>query len=88
MKSLQLLLTLPAPLEQMLATTRQAAPSLIKLLQRGQAARHEASLAGTLCQAFGIKLQQDWPLAPICADAEGLSTNDDGYWLRLDPVHL
>jgi len=88
MKSLQLLLTLPAPLEQILATARQAAPSLIKLLQRGQAATHEASLAGTLCQAFGIKPQQDWPLAPICADAEGLSTNDNGYWLRLDPVHL
>jgi len=87
MKSLQLLLPLPAPLEQMLATVRQAAPSLIKLLHRGQAATHATSLAGTLCQAFGINQQQDWPLAPICALAEGFNT-DDGYWLRLDPVHL
>jgi len=87
MKSLQLLLTLPAPLEQMLATACQAAPSLIKLLHRGQAATHQSSLAGTLCQAFGIEQQLDWPLAPICALAEDIKV-DAGYWLRLDPVHL
>lgn len=87
MKSLQLLLPLPARLEQILAAARHAAPSLIKLLNRGQPAKHQPSLAGTLCQAFGIEQQQDWPLAPICALAEGCKV-DTGYWLRLDPVHL
>jgi hypothetical protein len=88
MKSLQLIIALPARPDQILETARQVAPSLIKLLQRGQAATQESSFAGTLCQAFGIKQQQDWPLAPFCASAEGLDANDDGYWLRLDPVHL
>lgn len=87
MKSLQLILALPAHLDQSLEIARHAAPSLSKLLQRGQSAGHETSLAGTLCQAFGIKQQQDSPLAAICASADGLKTADD-YWLRLDPVHL
>lgn len=87
MKNLQLILALPAHLDQGLEVARHAAPSLSKLLQRGQSAGHETSLAGTLCQAFGIKQQQDSPLAAICAAADGLQAADD-YWLRLDPVHL
>ncbi len=87
MKRLQLLLPLPARLDQTLAIARHAAPSLLKLLKRGQSATHEASLAGTLCRAFGIKQQQDWPLAPVGAMQDGLNAAD-GYWLRLDPVHL
>lgn len=86
MKRLQLLFTLPGRLDQTLETARRVAPSLIKLLHRGNNTAHEPSLAGTLCQAFGIKRQQDWPLAAICAKADGM--NGDGYWLRLDPVYL
>jgi hypothetical protein len=40
-----------------------------------------------LCSAFGIARQYDWPLAPICAAADGLNTQT-GYWLRATPVHL
>jgi hypothetical protein len=87
MKYLHLILSLPGDPDQALKAAASAAPSLIKLLQRGRDARHEPSLAGTLCHAFGIKQQQDWPLAPICAQAEGIAA-DDGYWIRLDPVHL
>jgi len=87
MKSLHLIFSLPNSLEQSRQIVAQAAPSLLKLLSRGEAAIHEPSLAGTLCQAFDVKQQQDWPLAPICAKAEGLNV-DDGYWMRLDPVHL
>lgn len=86
MKRLQLLFTLPGRLDQTLETARRVAPSLIKLLHRGNNTAHEPSLAGTLCRAFGIKRQQDWPLAAICAMADGM--NRQGYWLRLDPVHL
>lgn len=88
MKSLQLILPLPARLEQVLESARQAAPSLIKLLNRGQPVAHELGLSGTLCRAFGVKQQQDWPLAPVCAAADGLAVDSRDYWLRLDPVHL
>lgn len=86
MKYLHLILTLPGNPEQSLKAAASAAPSLLKLLRRGRPATHEPGLAGTLCQAFGIKRQQDWPLAAICAMADGM--NGHGYWLRLDPVHL
>ncbi len=91
MKSLHLLLALPARPDQILQCARHAAPSLIKILQRGQPAADEPSLAGTLCQACGIKQHQDWPLAPICAAADDIHSAvgaPPGYWLRLDPVHL
>jgi hypothetical protein len=88
MNSLQLLLALPARPEQILAAANQAAPSLIKLLHRGQPVAHLTGLNSAVCQACGIKQQQDWPLAPICAAADGLPNTADGYWLRLDPVHL
>jgi hypothetical protein len=87
MKTLHLIFSLPGNPEQTQKAVAGAAPSLLKLMNRGRAAAHEPSLAGTLCRAFGIKQQQDWPLAPICAQAEGIAA-DDGYWMRLDPVHL
>lgn len=90
MKTLHLLLALPSRPDQWLQFATRSAPSLIKLLQRGRAALPEPSLAGTLCQACGVKQQQDWPLAPISALADDLAgANDaDAYWLRIDPVHL
>lgn len=88
MKSLHLILALPAHADQLLEIARQSAPSLITLLQRGEAVAHEAGLSATLCRACGIAAQQDWPLAPICAAAEGLPVTPHQYWLCLDPVHL
>lgn len=88
MKSLNLLIALPARPDQVLAVARQTAPSLIKLFDRGETIAHEPGLSAALCQAFGIERQQDWPLAPISAAAEGLQDSAKGYWLRLDPVNL
>lgn len=88
MNSLQLLLALPARPEHILASANQTAPSLIKLLRRGRPVAHQPGLNSAVCQACGIKQQQDWPLAAICAAADGLPNTADGYWLRLDPVHL
>lgn len=87
MNSVHLVLSLPVRLEQALESGRAAAPSLLALLDRGAAMAAEASLAGIACQAFGVARQQDWPLAPICALADGLAPGSD-YWLRLDPAHL
>ncbi len=88
MNSLHLILALPARADQLLEIALQAAPSLIALLRRGEPAAHEAGLSATLCRACGITAQQDWPLAPVCAAAEGQPVTPNRYWLRLDPVHL
>ncbi len=88
MKSLHLHIALPASHDQVLECARQAAPSLLKLLRRGQTVTAESGLASLTCRACGIERQQDWPLAPICAAAEGIPDTNTGYWLRLDPVHL
>jgi hypothetical protein len=87
MNTLHLIFPPPGHHDQFLNAAAEAAPSLLKLLNRGETATPETSLAGTLCKAFGIKQQQDWPLAPICAMTDGMNAAS-GYWLRLDPVHL
>ncbi len=86
MKFLHLIVPLPGQLERIQQIASRVAPSLLKLLRRGDALKPATGYSATLCAAFGITPQQDWPMAPICAAAEGLSAND--YWLRLDPVHL
>lgn len=88
MNSLHLVLALPARGDQLIELAHQHAPSLSALLRRGDPAKHEAGLSATLCHAFSITAQQDWPLAPLCAAAEGLPVTSGRYWLRLDPVHL
>jgi len=40
-----------------------------------------------LCRMFGILKQNDWPAAPYSALGDGLAPQQ-GYWLRVDPVHL
>ncbi len=88
MKSLQLYISLPASHDQVLDCARHAAPGLLKLLRRGLQESASPGLTETLCRACGIPRQQDWPLAPICAAADGIPNVEAGYWLRLDPVHL
>ena len=86
MKFLHLMVSLPGRLEQIEPLATHVAPSLLKLLRRGRPLQPAAGYTATLCDAFSVKQQQDWPLAPLCAAAEGLDAK--GYWLRLDPVHL
>ena len=87
MRTLTLILALPVRLEHALDALRRAAPSLGALLARGAPVTAEASLSGLCCQALGVARQQDWPVAPLTARADGLAP-EDGYWLRLDPAHL
>jgi hypothetical protein len=87
MHCLHLLISLPTGLDEALACARRAAPSLAALLGRGDPLPAEASLAGTCCRAFGVDKQQDWPVAPLTASADGLEPGN-AYWLRFDPVHL
>lgn len=63
-------------------------PALQTLLARGtrQPCPSEG-VEAALCEALGIKRQQDWPLAPITLTADG-GVAGDAYWLRADPVHL
>jgi hypothetical protein len=64
-----------------------ALPALQTLLARGtRIACPDEGTEAALCSALGIERQQDWPLAPVTAAADGGS--GAGYWLRADPVHL
>ena len=90
MKSLHLIMSLPARSDFLTALVHSSAPSLHKLLSCGSARPPRDSLSGALCQAFNIDKQMDWPLAPFCAQADGLFNSDShaDHWLRLDPVHF
>jgi hypothetical protein len=87
MRNLSLLLLVPVRLEQILASARKTAPSLIAMRQRGVALDSCPSLAGICCQAFGVTKQRDWPIAPLTARLDGLEPGK-AFWLRLDPCHL
>lgn len=39
------------------------------------------------CDFFGVRKQQDWPVAPFAAFGDGLRPGS-GYWFCADPVHL
>ena len=87
MKHVHLVLDAAVPLELLLEAVPSVAPSLRALLRRGTPGPVEPSRSGLLCQALGVAKQQDWPVAPLTARADGLAA-EKGYWLRLDPVHL
>ncbi len=87
MQSLHLLLPLPVPLDAFLDSAGKNAPGLLALTRRGDAQDLAPSLSGLCCEAFALDKQRDWPVAPLSAKADGLDA-DDGFWLRVDPVHL
>lgn len=64
------------------------APALQTLLARGSCCQTPANdMEGWLCETFGVPRQQDYPVAPFSASADGFDTKN-GYWLRADPIHL
>lgn len=64
------------------------APELKQLLARATMATDTTVDAEAwLCHTFGIARQQDFPLAPLLAEAENLDAAH-GYWLNATPAHL
>ncbi len=61
--------------------------ALAQLLSKGLVSHIEAPLEALICEQFGQQSRPDFPIAAICAGADGLEV-DDAYWLRADPVHL
>ena len=62
--------------------------ALTKVLARSRAERFPAiTPEGWLCEAHHVERQQDWPIAPLTLELDGIEAGDD-YWLRADPVHL
>lgn len=83
MRRMDLYLRLSGNMDDLLAR----APMLARLAQRAQTARADAGMAAWLCHQFNIPRQHDWPLAPVCARADGIEPGG-AAWLRLDPMHL
>ncbi|MBW8328377.1 MAG: hypothetical protein K0M48_04245 [Thiobacillus sp.] len=78
----------PPPSLLKAATPDLHLPALQTLLVRGTRQPCPAEgVEAALCQALGIRRQQDWPLAPITLEADGGAAGK-AYWLRADPVHL
>ena len=87
MKRLDLIIPLRGDLEEILEEARHCARTLPALLRLGRRREAASSVAACLCRQFGVARQDDWPLAAISAQADGLDAGT-GHWLRLDPVHL
>jgi len=63
-------------------------PALQTLLARGRRTQTQANdMEGWLCETFGVARQQDYPVGPFSAMADGIDA-ENGYWLRADQVHL
>ncbi|MBU0593562.1 MAG: phosphoglycerate mutase [Gammaproteobacteria bacterium] len=64
------------------------ASALQTLLARGICTQTPANdMEGWLCETFGVVRQQDYPVAPFSAMADGIDAKI-GYWLCADPIHL
>jgi hypothetical protein len=64
-------------------------PALERLLSRSDSATLPGqSYEAWLCQAFGVAPQPDWPVAALTLAVDRGDDNDEGFWLRADPVHL
>jgi len=64
------------------------APALQTLLARSRKGHGAATnMESWLCEAFGVERRQDYPIASLCALAQGIKP-ENSYWLRADPVHL
>lgn len=69
--------------------------ALAQLLSKGTVTQVEARpeshiespLEALICQQYGLQSMPDYPIAAICAAADGFEVADN-YWLRADPVHL
>lgn len=64
-------------------------PALSTLLSKGSCTyeMESADLYHVLYGQLGLLRQQDWPVAPVAAEQDGLLA-ESYYWLCADPVHL
>ncbi|MEI8362884.1 MAG: hypothetical protein WCG35_06660 [Betaproteobacteria bacterium] len=60
---------------------------LAQLLSKGSVMQVDKPLEALICEQYGVQSLFDYPIAAICAAADGLKVND-AFWLRADPVHL
>ncbi|HWU33819.1 MAG TPA: hypothetical protein VN023_01220 [Methylovorus sp.] len=82
--NLQIFLKTPQALMTM---SPAAVATFERMLAVGQCAFLSATVDEMLCGAAGVGRQQDWPLAPLAALADGLDTSAD-YVMFAQPVHL
>lgn len=83
MRRMDLFLPLAGNLDDVLAQ----ATTLGWCARRACVTPADTGLTPWLCRQFGIVRQHDWPLAPVCARADGMDPGE-APWLRLDPLHL
>lgn len=65
----------------------QQTSALGYLLSKANTAWLDIPLEALVCNQYGLKPAQDYPIAAVAASADGLEIGD-AFWLRADPVHL
>ncbi|MDP3745339.1 MAG: hypothetical protein Q8Q76_13525 [Methylotenera sp.] len=65
----------------------QQASAFAYLLSKANATWLDMPLEALVCNQYGLKPVQDYPIAAIAASADGLEVGH-AFWLRADPVHL
>ena len=60
---------------------------MLRMFARGRVQWLNTSCEAYLCQQFGIKKQQDWPLAVLARLGEKMPV-DGAYWMLASPVHF
>jgi hypothetical protein len=62
--------------------------ALQRLLARARRQRTAADhFEAALCGVFAVRVQDDWPIAPLTLCADGQAPSEH-FWMRADPVHL
>ncbi|MDO9050751.1 MAG: hypothetical protein Q8N02_06105 [Methylotenera sp.] len=79
-------LTVDCELTSQLPALQQAS-AFAYLLSKANITWLDMPLEALVCNQYGLKPAQDYPIAAIAASADGLQVGD-AFWLRADPVHL
>lgn len=88
MRSLELFLPYPLPVDRDDHRALETLPGLRRILSRARPERlGPEGLDALLLQTFGVPRQRDWPVAPFTWLSDGGGT-DTRFRLRADPVHL
>ncbi len=88
MRSLELFLPCPLPVDRNDHRALETLPGLRRILSRARPKRvGQGGLDTLLLETFAVARQRDWPVAPFTWLADG-GESDARFRLRADPVHL
>jgi len=61
--------------------------TILEILNKAKITQRSLPLEAFLCEKFAIEVENDLPIAAICANVDGISVGQS-YWFRADPAFL